>query len=47
MNSKFKGLGVTIPFGSKSQSYRTPIIKGPIDSEPGVDKEWRLIWQSP
>jgi hypothetical protein len=24
---------------------RTPIIKGPLDDEPGVDKEWRLIWR--
>jgi hypothetical protein len=25
---------------------RTPIIKGPIDPEAGLDKVWRLVWPS-
>lgn len=25
---------------------RTPLLKGPLDPEPGVDKVWRLVWQS-
>jgi hypothetical protein len=25
---------------------RTPIIKGPADPEPGLDKVWRLLWLS-
>jgi hypothetical protein len=38
-------LGQFEAFGSHHQD-RTPIIKGPLDPEPGFDQVRRLVWQA-
>jgi hypothetical protein len=32
--------------GQRGHHDRAPLLKGPLDPEPGLDKVWRLVWQS-